>query len=75
MKSPLEVTMETISTAEQNSRSTGASAITFMVRGEFLKFTKIQELIVCFCGGRKLVNIKLLAELNPVNPDTADYNL
>uniref|UniRef100_A0A9J7YUI8 Family with sequence similarity 131 member A n=1 Tax=Cyprinus carpio carpio TaxID=630221 RepID=A0A9J7YUI8_CYPCA len=31
MKSPLEVTMETISTPEQDSRSTGASAITYTV--------------------------------------------
>lgn len=67
MKSPLEVTVETISTAEQDSRSTGASAITYTVREEFVKSTKIQHLIVCICGGKKLVIIKLVSELNRAN--------
>lgn len=67
MKSPLEVTMETISTPEQDSRSTGASAITYTVREEFVKSTKIQHLIVCICGGKKLVIIKLVSELNRAN--------
>lgn len=59
--------METISSPEQDSRSTGASATTYRVREECVKFTKIQDLIVCICGGKKLVNIKLMAELNLVN--------
>ncbi len=48
MKSPLEVTMETISTPEQDSRSTGASATTYRVREECVKFTKIQHLVFVF---------------------------